>query len=87
MWNPIVLKLHTTPNLVVIDGLIPFYFMLTCRLTAAEIRFLRSTKEKNSNRDEDTMMKMLMRWRRWRRRKKKICDIFVNCNWVDTHWQ
>jgi len=24
MWNPTMLKLHTTPNLVVIDGLYPF---------------------------------------------------------------
>ena len=34
---------------------LPLYFTLTCRLTAAEIRFLRSTKDKNSNRDEDNI--------------------------------
>jgi len=49
--------------------------------------FIRSTKEKNSNRDKDTMMMMLMRRRQWWRRKKKIFDIFVNCNWVDTRWE
>ena len=65
MWNPTVLMLHTTPNLVDWWPL-PLYFVLTCRLTAAEIRFLRSTKEKNSNRDEDTMMMMLMRRRKRR---------------------
>jgi hypothetical protein len=68
----------------VIDGL--YHFMLTCRLTAAEIWFLRSTKDKNSKRDEDNVDDADEE-DTVEEAKKKIFYISVNCNWVDTRWQ
>lgn len=61
--------------------------MLTCRLTAAEIRFLRSTNDKNSNRDEDNFDDDdddAEEEEKVEEEKKKVS---VNCNWVDTQWQ
>jgi hypothetical protein len=58
--------------------------MLTCRPTAAEIRFSKSTKNKNSNRDENNVDDDdADEEEKVEEAKKKIFYISVNCNWVD----